>query len=63
MYQMDTLVEEFLEKSLLYIPTVGEHFSIEFLCEDRLHPFVPIIHVCSCKTKRYDVSAIIAKQV
>ena len=56
-------VKEFLEKSLLDISPVCEYLAVKFLCEDRPHPFVPVVNVCSCKTKSYNLSTVITHKV
>ena len=55
MYEMDSLVEEMLEEFLLDISSVGKHLSIEILGEHFLHPAIPVVDVCSCETKGYDL--------
>lgn len=56
-------VEEVLEERLFDVSPVGEDLSVEFFGEDCPHPFVPVIHICACKTKGYDLSAVIAQKV
>lgn len=63
MHKMYAPVKEVLKQGLLDISPVCEDLSVEFLGEDRPHPFVPVVNVCACKTKCYDFSAVIAQKV
>ncbi len=63
MHKMYAPVEEVLEERLFDVSPVGEDLSVEFFGEDCPHLFVPVIHICACKTKGYDLSAVIAQKV
>lgn len=63
MHEVYSMVEQALEQFLLDISPVGKDLSIEFPCKHAPYTFVPVINVCTCKTERYDVSAVIAQKV
>ena len=62
-HEMYAPVKEILEKCLFDVPLVSEDFAIEFLGKNRPYPFVPVIHICTCKTERYNLPTVIAHQM
>lgn len=62
-HKMYAPFKKVLEKSLLDVSPVGEDLSVEFLGENRPHPFVPIVNVCTCKTECYDFATVVAQKV
>lgn len=63
MHEVYAPVKEVLKKGLPDISPVSEYLAIEFLGEDLPHPFVPIVNICSCKTKSYNLPIVMAHQV
>ena len=63
MHKVYATVKEALEELFLDIPPVSEHLSVKFFLNHLPHTDVPVVHVSSCKTERYDVSAVVAHQV
>ena len=62
-HEMYAPVKEILEKCLFDVPLVSEDFAIEFLDKNRPYPFVPVIHICTCKKERYNLPTVIAHQM
>ena len=62
-YEVDALIEEHLEKALADISSVCEDLPVKFPGKHVPHPSVPIVHICTCKTKSYYFSRVIADKV
>ena len=63
MYQVYAPVKQALEKLGADVSPVCEHLSVQMPCEDCPNSLVPVVYVCLCKTKRYDLSAVVANDV
>jgi len=62
-HEMYALVEERSEEFFLDISPVGEYLPVEVLGKDTPHPFVPVVHIRSCKAESYDIPGIVAHQM
>ena len=60
---MYALCKQVIEQFAADISPVGEHLSEQLLCENAPYTLVPVIHVCSCETECYYVSAVVTEQV
>lgn len=54
-YEVYALVKERFEEFLLAVFLVGKHLSLNVLGEYSPYPFIPVIHIRSCKTEDYNI--------